>query len=282
MTIKAYASAQPRLQFTDSSGNFLSGGQLFVYAAGTITKITTYQDAGEAASNTNPIVLDSVGRTPAGLFVPPGTFYKVTLAPATDTDPPTNPIWTVDNLGTAVNGTPYAADTGSVNAMVATVVGVPTNPTVGASFIINPANAPTGACTVNANTWGAIALRDPDGAAMVQGSFAAGNPFQITYDGTYWRTPFLAYTGIPYAVDSGLTNAMVVTIASLPSATPLTGASLLLKAAFAPTNSTTLTLNSWPAQTLSSATGNAMTTNSYSAGQVMLITFDGTHMRTLF
>lgn len=281
MTIKAYQSPQPRLQFTDSSGNFLNGGQLFIYAAGTLTKITTYQDAGEVTPNTNPIVLDSVGRTPAGLFVPPGTFFKMTLAPSTDTDPPTNPIWTVDNLGTAVNGAPYAADTGSINAMVATVVGLPTVATAGASAIINPANANTGPATINVNGWGNISIRNPMGFALGPQALQAGCPLPLTYDGTYWRMSTFA-PGDSYGVDTGTADAMVVTIPALPTSLLVTGSTFYVKAAASAAGSATVTLNSCPAATLSTAAGNAMTTNSYVTAQVFSLTYDGTHMRTTF
>lgn len=282
MTISAYASPQPRLQFTDSSGNFLNGGLLFTYAAGTITKATTYQDAGLVTPNTNPIVLDSVGRTPSGVFLPPGTFFKFTLAPSTDTDPPTHAIWTVDNIGTAVNGMPYAADSGALNAMVATVVGIPSVATVGAAFIINPSNANTGAATVNVNGWGNISIRDPNGNALLPAAYASGAPTLLTYDGTFWRLGTFA-PGASYAVDTGLTNAMVVNVPGLPAATPITGATFSVKTAHSNTSSVvSVTLNSWGAITVLSAAGAGISPGSYVAGQVMPLTYDGTNLRTLF
>lgn len=287
MTVSAYAAAQPRLQFTDSSGNFLNGGKLYVYAAGTITKATTYQDAGLVTPNTDPIILDSVGRTPFGLFLPPGNFYKFTLAPSTDTDPPTNPIWTVDNIGTSLNGTPYATDSGSLNAMAATVVGLPLTPTVGTSVIIDPANSNTLAATLNVtpaggSAWGAISIRNPNGNTLGPSAYVIGSPITLTYDGTYWRIPTFA-PGDMYGVDTGTANNIAITISGLPATTPLTGVTFSVKAAHSNTSSTvTVTVNSWMGVTMSNAAGTTVTAGAYVAGQVFPLTYDGTNMRTLF
>lgn len=82
--------------FTDSNGNLLSGGQLYTYAAGTMTKLATYTDATGATPNTNPVILNSRGECP--LWLTQGTPYKLILSPAGDTDPPSAPIWTADGV----------------------------------------------------------------------------------------------------------------------------------------------------------------------------------------
>jgi hypothetical protein len=91
--------------FTDS-GLIASGYKLYFYEAGTTTKVVTYNDDGN--SNTNPVTLDSSGR--ANVFLAPGVSVKVVLASPTDTDPPTSPIWTVDN----VDSIPASATTSDV------------------------------------------------------------------------------------------------------------------------------------------------------------------------
>lgn len=58
----------------------------------------TYSDADLLVANTNPIVLDSAGR--ASIFLDAAT-YNFVLAPPTDTDPPTSPVWSVDNVASA-------------------------------------------------------------------------------------------------------------------------------------------------------------------------------------
>lgn len=84
--------------FVDANGNLLAGGKLFVYAANTQTKVTSYAETDGASANSNPIVLNSRGEVPNGLYVSGGLQYKLVLAPSTDTDPPTSPIWTRDDL----------------------------------------------------------------------------------------------------------------------------------------------------------------------------------------
>lgn len=85
----------PYHQFFDASGNPLAGAKLFCYAAGTSTKQNTYSDSALSSANANPIILDSAGRSK--IFLLP-TSYKFIMAPSTDTDPPTSPLWTIDNV----------------------------------------------------------------------------------------------------------------------------------------------------------------------------------------
>ena len=80
------------------------GCQLFTYIAGTTTKQATYTDSTGVTQNTNPIILNSRGETAntsgtsVGVWVLPGVAYKYVLALPTDTDPPTSPIDSIDNV----------------------------------------------------------------------------------------------------------------------------------------------------------------------------------------
>lgn len=88
-------SPLPIQKFFDNNGRPLVGGLLFTYAAGTTTPVDTYSDSG-GTLNTNPVVLDFRGE--ARVWLDPSLVYKFILSPANDTDPPTNPIWTVDQI----------------------------------------------------------------------------------------------------------------------------------------------------------------------------------------
>ena len=99
-----------RQQFS-VNGVPVSGGLLFTYAAGTTNKLATYTDASGATPNTNPVVLDSQGQ--ADVWMTAGTKYKLVLSPANDTDPPTNPYWTRDNIVSSVDYNALAASSGS-------------------------------------------------------------------------------------------------------------------------------------------------------------------------
>lgn len=108
--------------FFDANSNELSGGKLFVYLAGTNTKATSYAETDGLSANSNPIVLNSRGEVPNGLYVAPGATYKLVLAPATDTDPPTSPIWTRDNLTPTNDVTAASATEWVSSAVVATQI----------------------------------------------------------------------------------------------------------------------------------------------------------------
>jgi hypothetical protein len=92
-------SPLPIQKFFANNGRPLDGGLLFTYTAGTAAKVATYKDQA-GTLNTNPIVLDYRGE--ANVWLDQTLTYKFTLAPAGDTDPPTKPIWTVDNISAAV------------------------------------------------------------------------------------------------------------------------------------------------------------------------------------
>lgn len=94
-------------QFFDNNGLMLESGLLFCYQAGTVTKQACFTDSSGATPLPNPIVLNARGEvspdgsTSCGLWMTPTLAYKFVLAPEGDTDPPSNPIWTVDNVVSA-------------------------------------------------------------------------------------------------------------------------------------------------------------------------------------
>ena len=112
----------PRQQFTDANGVPYSGAKLFTYAAGSTTKQTTYTTSVGDVANTNPIILDSAGRTPYGRWYTSGLAYKEVLAPSTDTDPPTSPIFTEDNIS-GVNDTSVSTSEWKASGATPTYIG---------------------------------------------------------------------------------------------------------------------------------------------------------------
>lgn len=97
-------SPVPIQRFVDNNGVALVGGKLFTYIGGTTTKLATFTDSGGLTQQTNPIIMNSRGEPEnnsglsIGIWLTPGSNYKFVLAPSTDTDPPANPIWTLDNF----------------------------------------------------------------------------------------------------------------------------------------------------------------------------------------
>lgn len=89
-------SPWPVAHFEDNNGLLCAGCKLFTYAAGTTTKQNTYTSSTGGTPNVNPVILNTRGE--ANIWLTPGLVYKYVLSPATDSDPPANPFWTVDNI----------------------------------------------------------------------------------------------------------------------------------------------------------------------------------------
>ena len=99
MTATVNLAPLAKLRFVDNNGVTLAGGKVFTYAAGSTTKQASYTDSTGATPNANPVTLDSRGE--ASIWLDQTLAYKIVLAPATDTDPPTSPIWTQDGIPAA-------------------------------------------------------------------------------------------------------------------------------------------------------------------------------------
>lgn len=137
-----YLSPTPVQQYFDADGNLLVGGLLFIYEASTTTKQAAFTDASGTTPLPNPIILNARGEvapsatgTSCGLWLDPTLSYKMVLAPANDTDPPTNPIWTVNDIVSA-----DAAVLAALAEYEATIGGVP----IGAQMAFAGATIPNG------------------------------------------------------------------------------------------------------------------------------------------
>lgn len=165
-------SPVPRLAFLDNNGNPLVGGKLFTYGAGTTTKIPSFSDAG-GTLNTNPVILDFRGE--CNLWIPPNVGYKYVLAPANDTDPPTAPIFSVDNIKNAQLTTLYGGvDTGSGNAYVLNFIANFDAYEDGIIIYWVPSHTNTGPSTMNVNGLGVVDLLGPDGSPLFNAQVRAG------------------------------------------------------------------------------------------------------------
>ena len=71
-------------QLLDNSGNVLSGGKIYTYAAGTTTQVATYTSNSGITANSNPIVLNSAGRVPYEIWLTDGQNYKFVLKDSND------------------------------------------------------------------------------------------------------------------------------------------------------------------------------------------------------
>jgi hypothetical protein len=113
----------PNQQFSDATGTPYAGGSLTFYASGTTTPLNTYQDKALTIANTNPVVLDSAGRS-GNIFLQ-NLAYKVVLEDANS-----NVIWTEDPVYASDFSTiaQFQSGSGSPNGVLAGSAGSSTIP----------------------------------------------------------------------------------------------------------------------------------------------------------
>lgn len=171
-----------KMQFFDSNGQPAVDYRLFTYIAGTSTKLATYTDFGGGSPNANPLRMDYRGE--CNLWIPPNVKYKYVFAPPGIDDPPTNPIWTVDNVVNSQLITLYGGnDAGSTNAYVLNFTANFTAYTDGTVIYWIPGNTNTGASTINVNGLGIVSIVNQDASALLGGQIIAGQIAQIMYLG---------------------------------------------------------------------------------------------------
>lgn len=184
MSINISYLAGAGAQFFTSNGDPLSGGLLYTYSAGTTTPVSTYTSRSGAAFNTNPIVLDSAGRTPAEIWLDGGVLYKFVLkTPAFveigsyDNIPAVNDPTTTNNLIT-VAGT---------NALTGAATPPLEGYTTGAQYSFIAQNTNSGAVTLDIDSLGVKAVTRSGATALVAGDIIGGAMVLVEYDGTRFQ-----------------------------------------------------------------------------------------------
>jgi hypothetical protein len=171
-----------RQQFFANNGKPAAGYKIFTYQAGTDTKLDTYQSANGSV-NSNPIILDFRGE--ANIWLPPNVAYKFVFAPPNDTDPPSSPIWTVDNVVDSQLVTLWGGvDTGIANAYVLDFTANFTSYTDGIVIYWLPSNTNTGPSTINVNGLGPVPITNQDGSPIYLGQLQANQVALIVYRST--------------------------------------------------------------------------------------------------
>ena len=180
--ISAFAGAGA--QFFDANGAPLAGGLLYVYTAGTTTPATTWTTNSGAVANTNPIVLDSAGRTPNEIWLNSGFAYKFVLKTSTGTL-----IGTYDNIPAIDDPTVFnnlITVTGT-NSLIGTSVPPYTAYTAGMTLSFVPVNNNTGAVTIDVDGLGAKNVYVGASTPLSGGELVIGQIVQIEYDGTRFQ-----------------------------------------------------------------------------------------------
>lgn len=121
MTTVALTPTPRQLFLNPSNGAPAAGFKVFTYQAGTTTKQTTYVDSTGTTPNVNPIILDSLGE--ADIWLDITKSYKIVFANPNDTDPPTNPIWTRDNINISGGSTLAAGFPGLIGGLTLSAAG---------------------------------------------------------------------------------------------------------------------------------------------------------------
>lgn len=161
-------------QFFANNGQFLSGGTLASYQAGTNTPAVTYTDSTGMQANLNPIILNSRGE--CSCWVPANVAYKFILSDAQG-----GLIWSRDQVVNAQLITYYGVDTGAANAYILTAATPYTTYTNGELVFFVPTNTNTGASTININGLGAIPIVTITGLPVGAGQITAGIMTELIY-----------------------------------------------------------------------------------------------------
>lgn len=180
--LSAFAGAGA--QFFDDNGDPLTGGLLYVYTAGTTTPATTWTTNSGAVANTNPIVLDAAGRTPAQIWLNSGVTYKFILKTSTDVL-----VGTYDNIPAIDDPTVFnnlITVTGT-NTLLGTSVPPYTSYVAGMTLSFVPVNTNSGAVTLDLDGLGAKNIYVGSASPLSGGELVAGRMAQIEYDGTRFQ-----------------------------------------------------------------------------------------------
>jgi hypothetical protein len=268
------------------------GAQLFTYAAGSTTKQATYTDATGLVAQTNPIVLNARGEpqnqagNSVGIWLTQGLSYKFVLAPATDTDPPTAPIWTIDNVTQSLlTGSSYSAAGG--NAITLTPLPGTGAITAYANYqqfsFVAPATL-TGAATLQVGSLGYLPLY-VNGQQASTNTITAGQLVVCQYvsslgaGGAFVAIPTQNISTVLTAADTGAANAYVIN----PSPAP-TSYAVGQFVAFFPANSntgaSTINVSSLGAKSIITTDGLSLATpGQIKAGGLCLLSYDGTYFQ---
>ena len=171
-------------QFFDNNGLPLNGGLLYTYQAGSTTPLTTYTDINGTIANTNPIVLDTSGRTSNEVWLTYGYNYKFVLQTSVGTT-----IGTYDNIYGIV-GTQSSSGTTIPTGLISLWYG-----SIG--------SVPTGWYLCD-GTNGTPDLRD----RFIVG---AGNTYAVTASGGSTDAIVVTHTHTATSTDSGHTHNLVAT-----------------------------------------------------------------------
>jgi len=266
-----------------------SGGLLYTYAAGTTTKLATYTDSTGSTPQTNPIVLNARGEpqntlgNSVGLWLTNSTAYKFVLSPSTDTDPPTNAIWTIDNITAGqLTGTSYTAS--GTNAIALTPTNNTPTPIAYANYNTYVFAAPatsTGPVTIQVGSLGYLNAYI-NGVQATTGQIQSGEVVIAVYNsalnsGAGGFALYLSINSQPlvYGADTGSANAYVVNPTFVLSSLT-TGQVVVFLAANANTTASTVNVSGLGAKSIVTPQGAALYSGQIASNQACVCVYNGT------
>jgi hypothetical protein len=208
MSINLSAFAGAGAQFSDANGAPLTGGLIYTYLAGTSTPATTYTSRDGTTNNTNPIVLDAAGRTPAEVWLDGGVLYKFILKTSAfvqigsyDDIPAINDTTSISNLITV-------AGTNALTGLATPTLG---GYAAGAQYSFIAQNTNTGAVTIDIDTLGVKSITKFGTTALAAGDIIAGALMLIEYDGTRFQLLNVTNNIFKYIVEPTTISATAAT-----------------------------------------------------------------------
>jgi len=208
MSINLSAFAGAGAQFFNANGAPLTGGLLYTYLSGTSTPATTYTSRAGTANNTNPIVLDAAGRTPAEVWLDGGVLYKFVLKTSTyvqigsyDSIPAINDTTSISNLITV-------AGTNTLTGLATPALG---GYATGAQFSFIAQNNNTAAVTIDIDTLGVKSITKFGTTPLAANDIVAGSLVLIEYDGTRFQFLNAPNNTFRYIVESTTVSATAAT-----------------------------------------------------------------------
>jgi len=208
MSINLSAFAGAGAQFSDANGAPLTGGLIYTYLAGTSTPATTYTTRDGTTNNTNPIVLDAAGRTPAEIWLDGGVLYKFLLKTSAfvqigsyDDIPAINDTTSISNLITV-------AGTNTLTGLATPALG---GYATGAQFSFIAQNTNTAAVTIDIDTLGVKSITKFGTTPLAAGDIIAGALMLIEYDGTRFQLLNVTNNNFKYIVEPTTISATAAT-----------------------------------------------------------------------
>ena len=208
MSINLSAFAGAGAQFFDANGAPLTGGLIYTYLSGTSTPATTYTSRDGTTNNTNPIVLDAAGRTPAEVWLDGGVLYKFLLKSSTyvqigsyDEIPAINDTTSISNLITV-------AGTNALTGLATPTLG---GYAAGAQYSFIAQNTNTAAVTIDIDTLGVKSITKFGTTPLAAGDIIAGALMLIEYDGTRFQLLNVTNNNFKYIVEPTTISATAAT-----------------------------------------------------------------------